>query len=243
MQVNDLKVGFKNTEILKGINFHLSHGDKVGLVGPNGSGKSTLLKVLAGELPLDSGKIKLENETIAYLKQEIPREFDNYSIIDYIKSQTGIGKLEIRISELENNLTDDNMDEYGDILDKYLSLDGYSFESNLQSIINGLNLNKNLYSKISTLSGGEKIKVLLSAMLLSNGDILLLDEPTNNLDIEAIDWLENYLCNLQKSIIIVSHDEVFLNNIVSKIFEMFDGKVKEYNLNYEDYLRQKDVEY
>ena len=243
MQVSNLKSGFKNNEILKDISFHLAQGEKVGLVGPNGSGKSTLLKVLSNELPLDSGKIKLENETITYLKQEISHEFDNYSIIDYIKNQTGIGKLETRLSELENNLTDDNMNEYGEILDNFLSLDGYSFEINLQNLIDGLNLDKSLDSKISTLSGGEKIKVLLCAMLLSNGDILLLDEPTNNLDIEAIDWLENYLCNLKKSIIMVSHDEVFLNNIVSKIFEMSDGKLNEYNLSYNDYLEQKDLEY
>lgn len=243
MQVSNLKIGFKNEEVLRDVNFHLAQGDKVGLVGPNGSGKSTLLKVLAGELNLDSGKIRLENETIAYLKQEISHEFDNYSIINYIKNQTGIGKLEIRLSELENNLTDDNMNEYGDILDKFILLDGYSFESNLQNIISGLNLNKDLNSKICTLSGGEKIKVLLSTMLLSNGDILLLDEPTNNLDIEAINWLENYLINLKKSIIMVSHDEVFLNNIVSKIYEMFNGTIQEYNLGYEAYLNQKDVEY
>lgn len=243
MQVSNLKAGFKNNEILKDISFHLAQGEKVGLVGPNGSGKSTLLKVLSNELPLDSGKIKLENETITYLKQEISHEFNNYSIIDYIKNQTGIGKLETRLSELENNLTDDNMDEYGEILDNFLSLDGYSFESNLQNLIDGLNLDKSLDSKISTLSGGEKIKVLLCAMLLSNGDILLLDEPTNNLDIEAIDWLENYLRNLKKSIIMVSHDEVFLNNIVSKIFEMSDGKLNEYNLSYDDYLKQKELEY
>lgn len=243
MQVSNLKSGFKNNEILKDISFHLAQGEKVGLVGPNGSGKSTLLKVLSNELPLDSGKIKLENETITYLKQEISHEFDNYSIIDYIKNQTGIEKLETRLSELENNLTNDNMNEYGEILDNFLSLDGYSFEINLQNLIDGLNLNKSLDSKISTLSGGEKIKVLLCAMLLSNGDILLLDEPTNNLDIEAIDWLENYLCNLKKSIIMVSHDEVFLNNIVSKIFEMSDGKLNEYNLSYNDYLEQKDLEY
>lgn len=243
MQVSNLKSGFKNNEILKDISFHLAQGEKVGLVGPNGSGKSTLLKVLSNELPLDSGKIKLENETITYLKQEISHEFDNYSLIDYIKNQTGIGKLETRLSELENNLTDDNMNEYGEILDNFLLLDGYSFEINLQNLIDGLNLDKSLDSKISTLSGGEKIKVLLCAMLLSNGDILLLDEPTNNLDIEAIDWLENYLRNLKKSIIIVSHDEVFLNNIVSKIFEMSDGKLNEYNLSYDDYLEQKDLEY
>lgn len=243
MQVSKLKAGFKCSEILKGISFHLAQNDKVGLVGPNGSGKSTLLKVLAGELPIDSGIIKAENQTIAYLKQEIPHDFDNYSIIDYIKQQTGIGELEIKLSELENDLNSDNMTEYEEVLDKFLLLDGYSFESNLQSVINGLRLNKDLNSKISALSGGEKIKVLLSVMLLSNGDILLLDEPTNNLDIEAIEWLEKYLQSLQKSIIVVSHDETFLNNIVNKIFEMSDGKIREYNLGYDEYLKQKALEY
>ena len=243
MQVNNLKIGFNNNEILKNISFHLGQGEKVGLVGPNGSGKSTLLKVLANELQLDSGKVKLENETIAYLKQEISHEFDDYSIVDYIKNQTGIGKLEIRLHELEDNLTENNMIEYSDVLDNFLSLDGYSFENNLQNIINGLHLNKSLDSKIYTLSGGEKIKVLLCAMLLSNGDVLLLDEPTNNLDIEAINWLENYLRNLKKSIIMVSHDEIFLNNIVNKIFEISDGKLNEYNLSYDEYLKQKDLEY
>ncbi len=243
MQVNNLKIGFNNNEILKNISFHLVQGEKVGLVGPNGSGKSTLLKVLANELQLDSGKVKLENETIAYLKQEISHEFDDYSIIDYIKNQTGIGKLEIRLHELEDNLNENNMVEYSDVLDKFLSLDGYSFENNLQNIINGLHLNKSLDSKIYTLSGGEKIKVLLCAMLLSNGDVLLLDEPTNNLDIEAINWLENYLRNLKKSIIMVSHDEIFLNNILNKIFEISDGKLNEYNLSYDEYLKQKDLEY
>ena len=243
MQVNNLKIGFNNNEILKNISFHLVQGEKIGLVGPNGSGKSTLLKVLANELQLDSGKVKLENETIAYLKQEISHEFDDYSIVDYIKNQTGIGKLEIRLHELEDNLTENNMIEYSDVLDNFLSLDGYSFENNLQNMINGLHLNKSLDSKIYTLSGGEKIKVLLCAMLLSNGDVLLLDEPTNNLDIEAINWLENYLRNLKKSIIMVSHDEIFLNNIVSKIFEISDGKLNEYNLSYDEYLKQKDLEY
>ena len=243
MQVNNLKIGFNNNEILKNISFHLVQSEKVGLVGPNGSGKSTLLKVLANELQLDSGKVKLENETIAYLKQEISHEFDDYSIIDYIKNQTGIGKLEIRLHELEDNLNENNMIEYSDVLDNFLSLDGYSFENNLKNIINGLHLNKSLDSKIYTLSGGEKIKVLLCAMLLSNGDVLLLDEPTNNLDIEAINWLENYLRNLKKSIIMVSHDEIFLNNIVNKIFEISDGKLNEYNLSYDEYLKQKDLEY
>lgn len=243
MQVSNLTGGFKNEKILKDINFYLAPEDKVGLVGPNGSGKSTLLKALAGEIKLDYGKIRLENEKVTYLQQEISYEYDNYSIIDYIKSQTGISELEDSLSKLEKNLTDKNMNEYSDVLNKFLAIDGYSFENNLKNIINGLKLNKNLESKIFTLSGGEKIKVLLSSMLLSNGDVLLLDEPTNNLDIEAIEWLEKYLINFSKSIIMVSHDEVFLNNIVGKIFEMSNGKIKEYNLNYDDYLLQKNIEY
>lgn len=243
MQVNNLKTGFKNENILNEVNFHLVSGEKVGLVGQNGSGKSVLLKTLAGEIMPEAGKIKLENETISYLKQEISHDFDNFTILDYIKNQIGIDKLETKLSELENNLTENNMVEYSDVLDKFLSLDGYSFENNLQNIINGLHLNKNLDSKIFTLSGGEKIKVLLCTMLLSNGDILILDEPTNNLDIDAISWLENYLKSLKKSIIVVSHDEVFLNNIVNKIFEIYDGKLNEYNLSYDEYLKQKDLEY
>ena len=243
MQVSNLSISFNSEKILDGINFHLSKGDKVGLVGPNGCGKSTLLKVLAGELNFYSGKINPENETIAYLKQEISHEFYDFSILDYIKNQTGITSLEISLSKLENNLSDDNMNEYGEILNKYLVLDGYSFESKLKNVLGGLKLNKNLDSKISTLSGGEKIKVLLSVMLLSKGDILLLDEPTNNLDIEAINWLEKYLIDSPKSIIMVSHDEVFLNNIVSKIIEISHGTIHEYNLNYDAYLTKKDAEY
>lgn len=243
MQVSNLNVYINNNIILKDICFNLSKGEKVGLVGINGSGKSTLLKTLSGEIAFSSGKINYENQTISYLKQEISHEYNNYTIIQYIKDQTGIGKLENKLYELENNLNDNNMEEYSKILDKYMLLDGYSFENNLQKIKLGLNLNKNLESEIFTLSGGEKIKVLLCIVLLSNSDILLLDEPTNNLDSEAIIWLENYLKNLQKSIIIVSHDEVFLNNIVSRIIELSNGELKEYNLNYNSYLKQKDLEY
>lgn len=243
MKVNNLKISFDNYEILKNVNFNINPGDKVGLVGVNGCGKSTLLKVLSGELTIDSGKILFNNEIPVYLKQEIPIIYDDFKIIDYIKNQLGIDILEKKLVFLENNLNDNNMIEYGEILELYLTLDGYSFESNLNYILNGLHLNKSLESKISTLSGGERIKILLSIMLLSKGDILLLDEPTNNLDIEAITWLEKYLFDSKKSIIMVSHDEIFLNNIVKKVYELSNGVVKEYNLNYNDYCKQIEMEY
>ena len=222
------QIGYKN--ILNNISFAISDNEKIGLVGVNGSGKSTLLKILVGEIKEDSGKINLEGETISYLKQEIPYFYNNLSIIEYIKK-------ELRIDFMEN------MEEYSNILNEFLSIDGYSFEDNLKSILLGLNFNTDINNKIETLSGGEKIKVLLAVLLLKNADILLLDEPTNNLDIEAIEWLEKRLKSSNKKIILVSHDEVFLNNIVTKIYELSNGLIKQYNLSYKDYLKQKELEY
>ncbi len=243
MIVNDLKKQLGGKNVLDGISFILSNDDKVGLVGINGSGKSTLLKILAGDLDKDFGDIKLNGKTIGYLKQEIPHKYKDLSITEYIKQDIGLDILEKRLFELENNLTDENMTKYEDVLNEYLAIDGYSFDNNLKRVVEGINLNKELDNKINSLSGGEKIKVLLATLLLRNSDILLLDEPTNNLDIDAIEWLEKVLISSNNAMIIVSHDEVFLNNIVNKIFELSDGKITEYNLKYSDYLNQKELEY
>lgn len=243
MLVKKLKITIKNKKILNNISFSLNDGDKIGLVGINGSGKSTLLKALSNDIPIDSGSVKLNEQSIGYLKQEIISEYNEYSIIEYIKKEVGIDKLESKLHDLENNLTEENMEEYGNILNDFLAIDGYNFEDNLKMIISGLKINESLDSKIKILSGGEKIKVLLATLLIQNNDILLLDEPTNNLDIEAIEWLENYLKNSNKKMIIVSHDETFLENITNKIFELDNGSLTEYNMKYSDYLIEKENEY
>lgn len=243
MILKNVKFSIQNNNILNNISFSLNNEDKVGLVGVNGSGKSTLLKLLSGVYTPDSGTINLENESVEYLNQEIPHTFDDYTILSYIKKKIGIDKIEKKLHELENNLTENNMEEYSEVFEKYMALDGYNFEANLNTIITGLQLSKNLNEKIKTLSGGEKIKVLLAELLLQNADVLLLDEPTNNLDIEAIKWLEKYLKSEKKKMIIVSHDEAFLNNITNKIFELENGTLKEYNMKYNDYLLEKKHEY
>lgn len=243
MIVSNLSKTINGKDLLDEISFVLNDGNKVGLIGKNGVGKSTLLKVISGMLPMDSGKINLNDQTIKLLKQEIAKEDYDYSVIDYIKKEINILELEKRLHELESSLNDDNMEEYGDVLDQFLRVDGYNFETNLDIVLSGLKLDIDVNKKVGTLSGGQKIKILLASLLLSNADILLLDEPTNNLDIEAIEWLENYLINLDKKMIIVSHDEEFLNNITNKIFELSDGKITEYNLKYSDYLEYKDMEY
>ena len=243
MQVNNLNFSISNKSILNDVSFIINKNDKIGLVGKNGSGKSSLLKILSKELPYEKGSIKLENEDIAYLKQEIPHSFNDDSILTFIKKEIGLFEIEERLHFLESNLNEKNMEEYSEILEKYLSLDGYNFEENANEILKGLNLNKTLQDKIYILSGGEKIKILLSVVLLSNSNLLLLDEPTNNLDIKAVEWLENYLKNSKKEMIIVSHDEVFLNNIINRIFELNNGNLKEYSMTYNSYVEAKELEY
>ncbi len=243
MLVSNLSKTINGKDLLDNVSFILNVGDKVGLIGKNGVGKSTLLKILSGDLPYDSGKVNSHGQIIKMLKQEIFKDDYDYSVIDFVKKENNILKLEKKLHELETNLTADNITEYGDIIDKYLSLDGYNFENNLEIVLNGLKLDIDINKKVGTLSGGQKIKVLLASLLLSKADILLLDEPTNNLDIEAIKWLEEYLIKLKKQMIIVSHDEEFLNNVTNKIFELENGQITEYNLSYLNYLNYKDMEY
>lgn len=241
MIVNNIKVEFNGNLIIDDVSFKINKGEKVGLVGKNGSGKSTLLKTISAES--NKSFVKTNGETIGYLKQEIEEEYYDYSVLEYIREVTKVESLENKLNELSLNLTEDRMEEYTLVYNEFLSIDGYNFESNLEIIKNGLNLREPLDTKIKKLSGGEKIKVLLIELLMLNKDILLLDEPTNNLDTEAITWLEKYLKQSAKKMIIVSHDEVFLNNIVNKIFELSDGKIKEYNMTYNNYLIAKENEY
>lgn len=243
MIVKNLSKSFNSNKILDNISFVLEDNDKVCLIGNNGAGKSTLLKILNGDINYDSGNINYNDESIGMLMQEIDIEDYDLTIIDYIKKKTNFLLLEEKLHKLEKNLNDSNMEEYGNVLDLYLKFDGYNFENNINMLLNGLGLNKDLNKKVKELSGGEKIKVLLTILLLSNPDIMLLDEPTNNLDIDGITYLENYLVKLNKKMIIVSHDEEFLNNISNKIFELNQGKLTEYKMPYYEYLDYKEKEY
>lgn len=239
--INNLSFNIGANKVLDNISFVLN--GKIGLVGKNGSGKSTLLKIISNNIKEYKGNVDLNNESVGYLCQEIPHIYDNMSIVEYIKYETGFDVLESKIHQLETNLNEKNMEEYGDLLNYFLSIDGYNFNENLNSIMIGLNLNSPMNTPIGILSGGQKMKVLLANLILSNKDILLLDEPTNNLDLSAIEWLENYLKVSNKKMLVVSHDEQFLNNIVGKIFELDNGTIKEYNMSYHDYLITKEQEY
>ena len=193
MIINNLNITINGKHILKNISFTLNDNEKVGLIGTNGSGKSTLLKILGNILPKDNGTIITNGQKIGYLKQEIDHKFNELTILEYIKKDIGIDKIENKLSLLEKNLNENNMEEYSEVLNNYLFYDGYSLEENLNSILLGLKCKHTIYDKVKVLSGGEKIKILIANLLLSKSDIFLLDEPTNNLDIESIEWFEKYL--------------------------------------------------
>ena len=242
MIVKSLSKTIDTHEILTDVSFKLNKGDKAGLIGINGAGKTTLIKILAGEIPATSGRVDTA-EKIGYLKQEIPYEDYNLSILEFMLKETGLDKIEYRMHELEENLNETNMDEYDDLLNRFLTCDGYNFEENAKKTLNGLKLEKRIDQKIKVLSGGEKNKVLLAALLLSENNILLLDEPTNNLDIDSVNFLEDCIIQSDKSFIIVSHDEYFLKETTTKTLELKNGRIFEYPYSYDVFLKTQDELY
>lgn len=238
MILNNIKYTIGGKDILNDISFTINNGDKIGLIGKNGSGKTTLLKIINGKIKDFSGSIS-GNEIIHFLEQEIDIQYNEYSIIQYLKHINNIDNYE----EILNDIDIKDMSKYTKTLEKYLALDGYNFESNVIKYMNKLKLNKSVNTKIKELSGGEKIKVLLVNLHIAEFDILLLDEPTNNIDLETLEYLEEFFKNINKTLIIVSHDEEFLENIVNKVIELENGKIKEFNCKYRDYLNIKEISY
>lgn len=244
MIVKNLSKSYPTKKVLDNVSFTISSSDKVALIGNNGEGKSTLLHILNKTLGYDSGSIDYENHSVSLLKQEFEIKYYDYTIIDYIKESLGLLKLENDIKRLENNLDDEKcMNEYSEVMDLFLKLDGYNIEDDLSVMLKNLNYNGSINKKVGTLSGGEKIKVLLCEVLLKRPDVMLLDEPTNNLDYVSIEWLTKFLCDTNSGIILVSHDENFIEKIASSVFELSDGIITRYNMKLSDYFKEKDWAY
>lgn len=238
MIVSNLSYEIAGKKILDNVSFSINKGDKIGLIGKNGVGKTTLLKILSGEIIGYSGNI-VDVGRVGILKQEIELKYMNYSVIDYLRKVCGIEELEKIIEGYEAFGTT----KYFEAIEKYNEIDGYIFDTNVVKSLRKLNMLDCFNDKVSKLSGGEKIKVLITELLLKNSDIILLDEPTNNLDTKTIEYLKDTLKHLGKSLIVVTHDEAFLSEIVNRVFVLEDGKITEYNVGYEEYLSLKENEY
>ena len=248
-------VSYGADTILEEINFEIKEKDKIAIVGRNGCGKTTLLKAIIDNSMLEQGVgetkfgvYKQGSTVIGYLKQ-IQFEDSNILMVDEIrKVYSEIIALEEKISILEKKLqvdsNDKNIKEYTNALERYKLLDGYTYKKEYETAIYKFGFTKEDMKKtIGEFSGGQKTKIALIKLILSKPDILLLDEPTNHLDIETIEWLESYLESYPKAIVIVSHDRMFLDKIVNKVYEIEYGAITEYTGNFTAFEMQKRVNY
>lgn len=254
LQVSNLYKSFSGEMLFNNISFNINEQDKIGLIGKNGAGKSTLIKIILGleELDVDPstnvmGSIsKAKNVSIGYLSQHSDLN-ENLNMFEELlnfynlyPTYNTINGINLRMENGE--YSDELMEELSNAITHYQDNNGYSIEANIKKILNGLELGEHLWhNTISTLSGGQKTRVMLCKILLQEPDILILDEPTNHLDLGAIEWLEEYLKAYKKSFLLISHDIYFLDNVVNKIFEIDGKKLNTYKGNYSDFKIQKEV--
>ncbi|HBL76992.1 MAG: glycosyl transferase family 2 [Bacteroidetes bacterium GWF2_42_66] len=248
ISVDQLKVVFGGFELFKGISFLISPKDSIGLVGKNGAGKSTLLKILAGKQPPSEGVLSLPKDIrIGYLPQhmvltntrtvfnETHTAFD-----ELISLQKEIEKLNHEIAHRKDYESAEYMKlltRVTELSDHYHMLDGGNVDAEIEQTLMGLGFERSDFTRLtSEFSGGWRMRIELAKILLKKPDVFLLDEPTNHLDIESIQWLEDFLKNYSGSIVLVSHDKAFLDNVTNRTIEISLGKIYDYKANYSRYL-------
>lgn len=252
LNVHDLSISFGGEYLFESIGFRLNPGDRVGLIGKNGAGKSTLLKILAGDHTPDEGTLATDKEvSIGYLRQDIDFE-EGRTVLEEAQQAFGeIRKIEIRLEEVNHQLaerTDYESDSYNDLIielneltQRYEILGGYNYLGEMERVLKGLGFNqKDFERQTDTFSGGWRMRLELAKLLLQNHDILLLDEPTNHLDIESILWLEQFLTGFSGSVVIVSHDKMFLDNVTNRTIEITLGRIYDYNQPYSKFLELRE---
>ncbi len=249
-KITDGFIGFGGEYLLHDVNFEIRDGEKIALVGRNGSGKTTLLKAICGEIEILGNSSEDEpvsctgNPDIGYLKQFT---FDDDSVPmeqEIRKAYAQIIDLEQKMAQLleriERDHNEQDIRDYSSMQDHFTNLGGYYYERECHSAIKSFGFTDEDKKKpLSDFSGGQRTKIALIKLLLSKPDILILDEPTNHLDITAISWLEDYITSYKKSVVIVSHDRMFLDKTVGTVYEIERGRVTKYKGNYTDFVRLK----
>ncbi len=248
-------VSYGANTILECINFEILNNDKIAIVGRNGAGKTTLLKAIIDNELLETGTddvdlkiIKIGNPSIGYLEQQTFNNLDITLIEEILKNYENIKLIENKIKKLEKKINDNGSLEevtlYSELLDKYKLIGGYTYKKEYEVALQKFGFKESdKYKKLEEFSGGERTKIAFLRLILSKPDILILDEPTNHLDINGIEWLENYLKSYPKSVIVVSHDRMFLDKFVSKVYEIEYGALTKYTGNYTQFEKQKKMNY
>jgi len=248
LNIHNLSISFQGEFLFEEITYRLGAGDRIGLVGKNGAGKSTMLKILAGDLEPDTGQIAKEKDlSIGFLRQDIDFVEGRTVLEEAYEAFEEIKKLEAQLAEINEQLatrTDYESEAYNqlmidlnDVQHQYEILGGYNYQGETERILQGLGFNRKDFDKqTDTFSGGWRMRIELAKLLLQSNDVLLLDEPTNHLDIESIIWLESFLKGFPGSVVIVSHDKMFLDNVTNRTIEISLGKIYDYNKAYSKYL-------
>jgi ATP-binding cassette subfamily F protein uup len=241
--LQDIYLSYGQPPLIDHINLVIERGERVCLIGRNGAGKSTLLKILTGQIIADDGILKRASGVkIAQLEQSVPQNTKG-SVFDVIAQGLGAeGELAQRyhhlIAELGNNPSDQTMRELEDCQAELDRVDGWDINTRVEAIITKMDLDADM--DISSLSGGYKRRVLLARALVCDPDLLLLDEPTNHLDIDAIQWVEQFLLKWEGSLLFISHDRRFMENLATRFIEIDRGQLTEFNCNYATYLTRKE---
>lgn len=247
--VNNVTKSFGGNIIFENISLEIKNGERVGLVGRNGSGKTTIFQLLTGMESLDVGVIHMKKGTRIGHVAQIPKFDEGMTVYDVLSSAFKAEKeLEREMRTLEKNMAEEQetfalqklMERYGVIQEKFAFLGGYEIEANMMKVANGLQVTELFPRSFLELSGGEQTKVSLAYMLLQKPDLLLLDEPTNHLDLFAVEWLEQFLKEYNGTVMVISHDRYFLDEVVTKIFDLEDGEIHVYHTNYSQFVEEKE---
>ncbi|MAW49817.1 MAG: ABC-F family ATPase [Flavobacteriaceae bacterium] len=234
--VNNLSVQFGKRILFDEVNVTFSPGNCYGIIGANGAGKSTFLNIISGLKEPNSGNISLEPDKRLSILEQNHNLHDEYQVLETVL----MGNKDLfRIkSEMEDiykieNFSDSDSERVGELQIKYEEMDGWSAESNAANLLSNLGIDENLhFNKMLDLDSKQKVRVLIAQALFGNPDVLIMDEPTNDLDYDTIEWLENFLCNYENTVIVVSHDRHFLDSVCTHISDIDYGKINHYSGNY-----------
>jgi len=246
IQLEQVSKSFGGQVLFKDLTWHITRGQRIGLVGPNGAGKTTLCRILIGDIEVDSGEIRrAKSATIGYLPQDILSAGDGMLLGHLLAGFPEVQRLEqelelLAVEMAEGETLEDLIRRYGEVQHQYEALGGYHLEARAKAILGGLGfVPGDFFAPLSQFSGGWRMRAALGRLLLQAPDLLLLDEPTNHLDLESLQWLEDFLTAYEGTVVIISHDRYFLNRVVDRIAELELGRFALYAGDYDDYQAQK----